>query len=137
MNAYLAAAGVLALIVGAVHSWLGEHWIFRRLRRQSWVPTEGGTVLREPHVRILWATWHVATAMGWGIAAALLWLSRPSSGLPGQSVVLLALAAAMVASAALVLVGTRGRHPGWAGLLAVGVLVALGAWAPPGSGGAQ
>ncbi|MBI5260081.1 MAG: hypothetical protein HY855_26510 [Burkholderiales bacterium] len=129
MNGYLAAAGGLALIVGAVHSWLGERLIFRRLRRHSFVPTEGAPLLREPQVRILWATWHVATALGWGIGGALLWLSQPSPGLPLHPAALLALAAGMVASAALVLVGTRGQHPGWAGLLGVGVLVALGAWA--------
>ena len=36
------------------------------------------------------------------------------------------IATAVLASAALVLVGTKGRHPGWIGLLVVAVLAWLG-----------
>ncbi len=32
----------------------------------------------------------------------------------------------MLAASGLVLIGTKGRHPGWAGLLGVAVLVWLG-----------
>lgn len=129
MNWYLIAAGTLALIVGAVHSVLGERLIFKRLRKGSVVPTEGGSALRESQLRILWATWHVATAMGCGLAAVLIWLARPTPEPWLQRPALLAVAMAMLLSAVLVLVGTRGRHPGWAGLLGVALLTSLGAYA--------
>jgi hypothetical protein len=58
MNPYLVAAAVLAFVVGLVHSVLGERLIFRRLRTGQVVPTNGGTVLRESHVRILWLPSH-------------------------------------------------------------------------------
>jgi hypothetical protein len=129
MNQYLIAAGILALIVGAVHSFLGEWLIFRHMRRESRLPSSGGKPLRETHARILWATWHIATAMGWGSAAILFWLAQPSSAPVIRSTVTFAIGASMLASAVLVLVGTKGRHPGWAGLLGVAILTALGAYA--------
>ncbi len=121
MNSYLVAAAVLALVVGLVHSVLGETLIFRRLRQRSLVPTNGGNVLLERHVRILWASWHVLTVFG-GLIAFQLWqlAANPAAGrgsLAGAIVV------AMILGSLLVLVGTKGRHPGWVGLLGVAALV--------------
>ena len=129
MNHYFVAAGVLAFIVGIVHSLLGEHLIFRRMRTHGLVPTNGGQSLHTAHVRILWATWHIATAMGWGIGAILFWLAMPSSVPAARSAITLSVVASMLASSTLVLVGTKGRHPGWVGLLGVAVLTVLGSYA--------
>lgn len=114
-------------MVGLVHSLLGERLVFRRLRSSGIVPTQGGTALREPHVRIRWATWHLVTVLGWLVAAILAWLSRPSAAALAQSFLPQAIAVALVACAALVLVATKGRHPGWVGLLAAAVLTGVGA----------
>jgi hypothetical protein len=126
MNAYLMAAGVLAFIVGLVHSVLGEILIFRGLRSRGIVPTDRGELLRERHVRILWASWHVVTVLGWCMATILWWLAQDSSLSQSHEFVARAIAAAMLVSAAFVFVGTQGKHPGWAGLLGVAVLVFLG-----------
>lgn len=126
MNMYFVAAGTLTFVVGLIHSILGERLIFRRMRSAGFIPTNGGQVLHEPHVRILWASWHLVTVMGWCIAAGLLWLALPSSIHLVQSVVPKAVAATMLASSFLVLVGTKGKHPGWVGLLGVAILTALG-----------
>lgn len=125
VNPYLASAAALAFLTGLVHSILGERRIFHRLRRDGqWIPTEGGAVLPPFQVRILWASWHGITAFGWGAAAILAGLAlRPTRDL----LVLAAIALAMAATAALVLFGTRGRHPGWIALLAIALLAALGA----------
>lgn len=56
MNIYFLAAAVLLILIGLVHSILGEKLIFRRMRKGGFIPTNGGPALREPHVRILWAT---------------------------------------------------------------------------------
>ncbi|MEP7361512.1 MAG: hypothetical protein ABI744_08030 [Chloroflexota bacterium] len=128
MNGYFAAAGVLAFIVGLVHSILGELLVFSRMRAGGLIPTNGGTVLRERHVRILWATWHVVTAIGWCIAGLLVWLSLSPLNHAAQSVIALLVVASMAVSSLLVLVGTKGGHPGWVGLLGVAVLVALGSY---------
>ena len=126
MNSYLAAAAALAFLVGLVHSVLGELMIFRRLRRHGRVPTEGGRALGEGHVRILWASWHTLTAFGWGFAGVLQGLAMQTE--PGAVPVFIgqAIVASMLAGSALVLVGTKAKHPGWIGLLGVAVLVWMG-----------
>jgi len=126
MNWPFAIAGFLTVIVAAVHSFLGERWVFSRIRQLSIVPTNGGNILREPHVRILWATWHVVSVLGLAISACLFLLAV--APVPRQVVqfVGVAVAVGMFASSALVFIGTRARHVGWVGLLAVSVLSVWG-----------
>ncbi len=126
MNPYLVAGAILAFVVGLVHSVLGERLIFRRLRVGHVVPTSGGTVLCEGHVRILWASWHVLTVFGWCIASILLWLAFPGALGSQPAFVERAIVISMSCSAVLVFVGTRGKHPGWVGLLGVAGLTWLG-----------
>lgn len=129
MNYFFIAAGALAFIVGLVHSVLGERLVFRRLRDdKALVTTVGGSLLHEAHVRILWATWHATTVLGWCVAAILVWLALPAAG-PAPLALTAAIVAAMSASAALVLVGTRGKHPGWVGLSGVALLTWMGHFA--------
>src|SRR5918996_4345577 len=87
MNQYFLAAGLLTFVIGVVHSVLGERLIFRRMRVQGFIPTNGGEVLLERHVRILWATWHIVTAFGWCVAVVLFWLALPSEAHLAQSAV--------------------------------------------------
>ena len=126
MNWYFVIAGAFAVLVGLVHSVLGERLIFSRLRQDGFVPTNGGQLLAEKDVRILWASWHVLTVFGWCIASILLWLSLPSSSTSSAWFIEQAIIIAMLAGSALVFIGTKARHPGWAGLLAVAVFVWLG-----------
>lgn len=127
MNAYFIAAAILASVVGLVHSVLGEVMIFRRLRKPGRViPSEGGALLLGSNVRILWASWHVLTVFGWGMAAILVWLSRAASSRIDVAVIGHAIEMSMLLGSALVLIATKGRHPGWVGLLGVAVLVWLG-----------
>ena len=126
MNWYFVIAAALAFLVGLVHSVLGERLIFGRLRQDGFVPTNGGKLLAERDVRILWASWHVLTVFGWCIASILLWLSLPSSSTSSAWFIEQAVIIAMLAGSALVFIGTKARHPGWAGLLAVAVFVWLG-----------
>lgn len=126
MNWYLLAAAALAFLVGLVHSVFGEHMIFRRLRRGGAIPSDGGPRLGDAHVRILWASWHVLTAFGWGYASVLAWLALQPASAASPQFLLHAILVSMLAGALLVLVGTRARHPGWAGLLGVAVLIWCG-----------
>lgn len=126
MNTYLFAAGALAFFVGLVHSVLGEVLIFKRMRVGGIVPSNGGKVIGPGHVQILWASWHLVTALGWLMAATLLWLGITPASADTLSFLLTAIGVACVCSAALVAGATRGRHPGWAGLLGVAVLTWLG-----------
>ena len=127
MNAYSIAAAALAFIVGLVHSVLGEIMIFRRLRKPGRViPSDGGMLLPGSNVRILWASWHVLTVLGWGMAAILVRLSLSDSRAVDDGLIEQSIAISMLASSALVLIATKARHPGWIGLLGVAVLVWLG-----------
>ena len=117
-------AAVIAAATGVAHSVLGEILIFRHLRRGTLVPTLDAPPLRERNIRILWATWHLATLFGWAFAGVLLQLAL---GKPLTiEIVTGAAVFAYLGGAILVLVGTRGRHPGWIALTAVAALTAAG-----------
>ncbi len=63
-NPWLMAAAGLSVLIALAHTVLGEFRIFRHLRRAGHlVPTEGGAVLRDFQVRILWGAWHGLSAM--------------------------------------------------------------------------
>lgn len=120
MQALFLVAAVIAILVGIVHSILGEVLIFHRLRRRQLTPTTPAPPLQSRHIRILWATWHLASIFGFAFAGLLYALA--GAGVVTQSALIKATVFAFTAGAALVLFATRGRHPGWVGLLAVAVL---------------
>lgn len=125
MQTFYLVAAILAALTGVVHSVLGEILIFRHLRNGGLVPALGAPPLRGPNVRILWATWHLATLFGWAFAGVLLQLAlgHPMTG----SLVIGAIVFAYLGGAVLVFVGTKGLHPGWLALAAVAALTAAGA----------
>lgn len=125
MQAYALAAGVLATLIAAVHSVLGEILIFRHLRGGSVVPALSAPPLKERHIRILWASWHLVSVCAVGFSAVLVRLAFPGSRYSLQEVFMAAAIFTFLGGALLVLVGTKGRHPGWIGLLGVTAL----AWA--------
>ena len=127
MNAWLLGAAALSVLIALVHSVLGEQRIFRHLRRAGRVvPTEGGALLREFQVRILWGAWHGLSVMGLGLAAVLVWLADPAAQAASAGRVERCVAMAMAMTGLLVLVSNRGRHPAWLALFAAATLVALG-----------
>jgi hypothetical protein len=125
MNHAFSSAAALAVATGLAHTVIGEILIFRRMRRGTFVPTFGGDVLRERHVRILWASWHALTLLAWAMAAMLVVIaSSPENELSLAITRLISLA--MGTGALAVLVGTRGRHPGWIAMLVVASLIEFG-----------
>ena len=127
MQSLYFAAGSVALITGIVHSVLGEMLIFKHLRNGGFIPSIGAPPLREKNIRILWATWHLASAFGWAFAGILFWLAFKPQDSALIRVVLSAIVLANLGGSGLVLIGTKGRHPGWIALLTVAVLTALAA----------
>lgn len=124
MQTYFLIAAIVSVLVGIVHSLLGEILIFRKLRAKGLVPTQAAPPLESRNVRILWATWHAASVFGFGFSAVLFAAASGHTHL--DSITLHAVICAFVAASALVLIATKGKHPGWLGLLAVAVLVYLG-----------
>lgn len=125
MQNYLIAAGMLMILIGIAHSVIGEILIFRQLRAGTIVPLLAPGPLRERHLRILWANWHLTSVLGWGLAALLILIAvapDPSS----HALHVRIIAIATLAGSLLVLYATKGRHPGWFGLLVAAGLAWLG-----------
>lgn len=125
MQNYVLAAGLLMILIGIAHSVLGEILIFRQLRAGTIVPLLTPAPLRERHLRILWANWHLCSVLGWGLAALLI-LFASSPDLSAHALSIRIIAIATLAGSALVLYATKGRHPGWLGLLVAAGLAWLG-----------
>lgn len=125
MQVQLLAAGLLMVLTGLVHSILGEILIFRRLRAGTIVPLLAPQPLRERHLRILWASWHLVSVLGFGLAALLIALAA-APDLPSNALLVRIVSVAALAGSGLVLFATRGRHPGWLALLIAAVLAWLG-----------
>jgi hypothetical protein len=119
MRTLLIPAAILTIIVALTHSILGEVLIFSRLRAGSIIPMQGGSLLRERHVRILWASWHVVSIFGFAIAAIIWQLASQSNNELLRMFITNSFAIAMLLSSLLVLIATKAKHPGWLGLLGV------------------
>ncbi len=114
MNIYFFIAGVLCLLLGLAHSLLGEILVFKDKRKPgNIVPTIGGSGLRERHLRIIWATWHLATFFGWCLGVLLIGLSFSFSQLLTTQLnyMVYAIASSMFAGSVMVLVGTKENIP--------------------------
>ena len=129
MQIYLVVADGIAVLTGIAHSVLGEILICRAtVRNGTLVPGTGRTATSLAQYRIIWATWHLATVFGWAFAGVLLQLALSPQASP-LTLLIGATVAAYAGGSLLVLVGTRGRHPGWIALAAVAGLV----WAAAGA----
>jgi hypothetical protein len=117
MNLTLAAAALLAILIGAVHSALGERRIFNPAERS------GDAAIGGRYSGILRASWHATTLFGWALAAMLLWFAQAPLAFPQE--VRVAAVLSLTLSALLVLVWTCGRHHGWIGLGTIAALCAL------------
>lgn len=114
----LIAAALLIFLTGLAHSWLGERYLLMRLFRRDDLPALfGGTAFTIGTLRF---AWHITTLAWWGFAAILLLASR---GALTAEAALQVVAYTALASAALPVVFTRGRHLSWVVFLAVGGLV--------------
>ena len=122
MKPSLLIAAVLILLLGLVHSLLGERYILVRLFRRDNLPRLFGSDLFTK--RTLRFAWHLTTVVWLGIAALLVQLA---SGRPlGAPDIGAALAITAGASGLVALVGSRGRHPAWIVFLVVAGLVWTG-----------
>ena len=112
MQTLFFVAGLIALVTGLVHSVLGEVLIFRHLRSGGVVPAMGAPPLLERNIRIIWATWHLATLFGWVFAGILLRLAFSPHNYSLNELVVSSIGFAYLGGSLLVLIGTKGRHRG-------------------------
>lgn len=129
MNIYYLIAGLLCFILGIVHSFLGEYLIFNQKRNSGkLVPSIAGKTLKERHLRIIWATWHLASVFGGCIGIVILkmaWIQEICD-VSIASFIIKTVIYSMLLASLLVLVGTRGKHPGWIVLLLIAILLIIG-----------
>ncbi|MFK8102327.1 MAG: hypothetical protein AB8G15_07380 [Saprospiraceae bacterium] len=129
MNTYFLIAGILCFILGLIHSILGEILIFNSKRNKgSIVPSKHNPALRTKHLRIIWATWHLASIFGWCIGIILLKISLSQNELNADFIAMIVktMTYTMFLGSFFVLIGTKGKHPGWIVLLLIGILLLIG-----------
>lgn len=113
----LQIAAILAFLIGAAHSVLGERYILTRLFRRDNLPMLfGGTQFT---TRTLRFAWHLTTVALWGFAV-LLW--QGSSGSIEQNTVLRTVGWTFLVSSFFPLIMTRGKHLAWIVFFAVGAI---------------
>jgi len=129
MNWHFFIAGIFCLLLGIAHSILGEFLIFKDKRREgSLIPSKGSEGLKQRHLRIIWATWHLASVFGWCLGAILIKVSIAQSSLNVSFVefIIHSMIFAMLITSLLVLAATKGKHPGWIVLLVIAILLWMG-----------
>jgi hypothetical protein len=126
----LIAASLVVLLLGLLHSALGEWLIFRHLRHVggfrslAFPPIVGAP---EPPRATLRATWHNLSILGVAFAVVLGRFGMLSTLTSSDQFVVRALALALFTSAVLRFASTRGKHIGWLGFLAAAMLSWFGA----------
>ena len=115
----MCAAG-LVLAVAAAHSYLGERYILIRLLRRPDLPRLfGSDVFTRRTLRL---AWHLTTVVWCGVAAVLV-VAASASRMPVSLRDLgLILTVTCLASAAVSLIISRGRHLSWVAFLAIAAL---------------
>ncbi len=126
MNPWLMAAGLCGLLIGIVHSVMGEQRIFRHLREDGIVPTLAEPLMRGYQLQIVWASWHLVSCFGLGVAALLFVAARPDVPPQLRTLMVVWSIGVLLLAAALVAFATHGRHMAWLALLLTSAIAAAG-----------
>ena len=126
----LIAASLILFLLGALHSGLGEWFIFRHIQGVSgfrplgFPPIVGGST---PPQATLRSTWHNVTILGLAFAAILGRFAQLSTLTESEEFILRVISLSLLASSVLWFVATRGKHVGWLGFLLAAGLTWFGA----------
>lgn len=114
----LLIAAILVFLTGLAHSYLGERFILMRLFKRGNLPKlMGGTEFTEGTLRF---AWHITTVAWWAIALLLFFAHQ---GALSPTLTLRVIGFAAIASAALPIYFTRGKHLSWFVFLLVAALI--------------
>lgn len=117
MSLPLAAAAVLTVVVGIVHSWLGEIRIVSPLVDG---PMRAPLMEKSKFARrVVRFAWHITTLAWLGFAAILAVLATGPLG-GHDHIILIAIAATFMISGLISFIISRGRHVGWPLFFAIG-----------------
>lgn len=122
MNMYFAFASALTVLIGLVHSILGEKFIINPLQRLGNLPKIFGSDQLTKHT--LRFAWHLTTVAWFGLASLMFLLSLRHELTICSTVIVLSVTFA--ASFLVSLIGSRAKHFSWLFFLAITVLLLLG-----------
>jgi len=112
---YLGA--VLLILIGMVHSYLGERYILIRLFRRGNLPKLfGGEQFTRNTLRF---AWHLTTLAWWGFAAILIHLTQDTLN---PSVIGNIIAITFLLHTGVSLAGAKGKHLSWIIFLGISLL---------------
>ena len=98
----------LAILLGLLHSYLGERYILVRLFKRELPKLLGSDWFTK---RILRFAWHLTTISWWGFAGILFLLSSPDDKIQKQ--ILMIIAFVFLISGLISAAFTRGKHISW------------------------
>ncbi|MDH3589512.1 MAG: hypothetical protein OEQ74_08920 [Gammaproteobacteria bacterium] len=112
----LIVAAVLIILIGLVHSYLGEKFILIRLFRQPLPRLFGNDAFTRQTLRFVW---HMTTVCWWGFAALLIGLEY---GYSSKGEILLIIGTTFGIGALFPLIATRGKHLSWLVFTAISLI---------------
>jgi len=105
----LLVGSFLLILIGLVHSYLGEKYLLIRLFKRDNLPKLLGSDWFTK--RVLRFAWHLTTLAWWGFAAILYFLFNSSGNLHNE--ILITIAIVFAISGIVSLVFSRGKHLSW------------------------
>jgi len=105
----LLIGAISLLIIGVIHSYMGEKYLLIRLFRRDDLPKLLGSDWFTK--RVLRFAWHLTTLAWWGFAAILYVLSTPSVNV--QNEILIIISVVFSLSGIFSLLFSRGQHLSW------------------------
>ena len=118
MNIYYVVAAVLLILLGLLHSGLGERLVIAPLLDHEQLPKLLGS--RGFMGRVLRFTWHITTVLMWGIGGLLIYWGVTVAGTSMDAFIVVAM---LLASAVISAVIARLKHFSWWVLLLSAALV--------------
>lgn len=118
MNVYYLVAAALLMLLGLLHSGLGERLVIAPLLAHGELPKLLGS--RDFMGRVLRFTWHITSVLMWGIGGLLIYWALTDAGTPTEAFVVVA---TLLISAVVSAVVARAKHFSWWVLLLSAVLV--------------
>ncbi|XOV81372.1 MAG: hypothetical protein ACFHVJ_11615 [Aestuariibacter sp.] len=116
MQTMLYVAAILTIVIGVIHSVLGEKYILTRLFRRDNLPKLFGS--SDFTINTLRFAWHITTIAWWGFAAILVLLANPpvSSDTLGAVIAVTFTVHFLIAA-----IASKGKHLSWIVFLLIGL----------------
>lgn len=123
MNYYLLVSGILMVVMGIVHSIVGEKKIIGPIQHAEELPKVRGSIRGTKQT--LRFAWHVTSVLGWGAGVILFYYATLTAFAADQIFVLKTLSVTFFICFLVSLIGSRAKHPSWIIFIIVSILTWL------------